>query len=138
MGENTEFTNELHSEYSKSCEKKMLFGFIPIHKAASDKTFLVFNTACFGDNLVCNSLCQNIKRIYPDSKIVFIADKPFAEVAQHQKDVDEVVIYDKKGEHKGLKGFIKFIKDFKYKNAYEKLIGSLNRENVEENGNFTR
>ena len=26
----------------------------------------------------------------------------------------------------------------KYKNAYEKLIGSLNRENVEENGNFTR
>jgi hypothetical protein len=26
----------------------------------------------------------------------------------------------------------------KYKNAYEKLIGSLKRENVEENGNFTR
>ncbi len=107
----------------------MLFGLIPVCKTPSTKTFLVFNTACFGDNLVCNALCQNIKRIYPDSKVVFIADKPFADVARHQKDVDDVVIYDKKGEHKGLSGMLKFIRSFKYKNAYAAIITYRNVRN---------
>ena len=93
------------------------------------KVFLVFNTACFGDNLICNSLCQNIKRIYPDSKIVFIADKPFYEAAKYQKDVDDVIIYDKKGKNKGIFGFLKFISDFPYKNAYAAFITYKNMRN---------
>ena len=103
-----------------------------IHKSNQDetKTFLVFNTACFGDNLVCNALCQNIKKIYPDSKVVFIVNRPFLEVAKYQKDVDDVVIYDKKGEHKGLKGFFKFLKNFKYKNSYAAFITYRNVRNV--------
>lgn len=107
----------------------ILFGFLPICKQPVNKTFLIFNTACFGDNLVCNALCQNIKRIYPESKIVFIVNKPFADVARHQKDVDEIIIYDKKGEHKGLKGLFKFIKSFKYKNAYAAIITYRNVRN---------
>lgn len=87
-----------------------------------EKVFLVFNTACFGDGLVCNSLCQNIKRIYPDSKIVFIVNKPFYEVAKYQKDVDDVVILDKKGEHRGIKGILNFVKSFPYKNAYASFL----------------
>lgn len=82
-----------------------------------DNIFLVFNTACFGDVLLCNSLCQNIKHIYPSSKVVFIVDKPFYEVAKYQKDVDEVVVFDKRGEHSGLKGILKFVKEFPYKKA---------------------
>ena len=77
-----------------------------------EKVFLVFNTACFGDSIVCNSLCQNIKRLYPESKLIFIADKPFYDVAKYQKDVDEVIVYDKKGVHKGFLGLLKFIHDF--------------------------
>ena len=76
------------------------------------KIFLIFNTACFGDVLLCNSLCQNIKNIYKNSKIVFIVDKQWEEVAKYQECVDEVFIYDKKGVNKGLLGFIKFIKSF--------------------------
>ncbi len=83
-----------------------------------DKVFLVFNTACFGDVLLCNTLCQNIKLNYPDAKVVFITDKPFASVAEFQKDVDEVIVYDKRGEHKGFGGMLKFIKDFPYKKPY--------------------
>lgn len=88
----------------------------------NQKVFLVFNTACIGDCLVCNSLCQNIKKLYPNSKVVFIVNKPFYEVAKYQKDVDDVVVYDKNGKNKGLKGFIKFLKDFKYKNPYASFI----------------
>lgn len=87
-------------------------------KSLQNKTFLVFNTAAFGDMLLCNSLCQNIKLIYPKSEIVFIVDKPYYEIAKLQKDIDDVVVFDKKGEHKGIIGLIKFIKDFKYKNPF--------------------
>lgn len=65
----------------------------------TEKLFLVFNTACFGDVLLCNALCQNIKLLYPNSRVVFIVNKPYYEAAKFQKDVDDVVIFDKKEEH---------------------------------------
>ena len=85
---------------------------------AESKVFLVFNTAYFGDVLLCNTLCQNIKLIYPDSKVVMVVDKPFYEVAKYQKDVDDVVIFDKKGEQKDFKGIVKFVLEFPYKKPY--------------------
>lgn len=94
-----------------------------------EKIFLIFNTSCFGDVLICNSLCQNIKRLYPNSKTVFIVNKPFYEAAKGQDCVDEVIIYDKKGEHKGIKGFFKFIKDFKYKHPDVSIIAYKNTRN---------
>ena len=63
-----------------------------------NKTFLVFNTACFGDVLLCNSLVQNIKIAFPNSKVLFVCDKPWVDVAKYQEGVDEVLVYDKKGE----------------------------------------
>jgi ADP-heptose:LPS heptosyltransferase len=99
-------------------------------KGTSQKIFLVFNTACFGDVLLCNSLCQNIKLEYPDSKIVFICDKPYADVAKYQKDVDEVVVYDKKGVHKGFRGFIRFLLEFPYKKPYASFVAYPNLRNV--------
>ena len=80
-----------------------------------ENIFLVINTSFFGDVLLCNSLCQNIKINYPKSKIVFIVNDPFEDAAKFQKDVDEVIVYDKKGKNKGLFGLIKFIIDFPYK-----------------------
>lgn len=96
---------------------------------SKEKIFLIFNTSCFGDVLICNSLCQNIKRLYPNSKTVFIVNKPFFEAAKGQECVDEVIIYDKKGEHKGIKGFFKFIKDFKYKKPDVSIIAYKNTRN---------
>lgn len=93
------------------------------------KIFLVFNTSCFGDVLLCNSLCQNIKRLFPNSKTIFVCDKPYFEVAKYQKDVDDVVIYDKRGKHKGLIGFVKFLLKFKYKKAYASFVTYRNVRN---------
>ena len=77
------------------------------------KHFLVINTSFFGDTLLTNPLCQNIKLLYPDSKITFIVNKPFYEVAQYSAGVDKVIPYDKKGIHHGLKGAWKFYKKYK-------------------------
>ncbi len=93
------------------------------------KNFVIFNTACFGDVLLCNSLVQNIKNIFPESRVIFVCDKNWEDVAKYQEGVDEVIIYDKKGAHRGFFGFIKFIKDFKYKNIYASFITYKNERN---------
>lgn len=84
-----------------------------------EKTFLIVNLSCFGDVLLTNSLCQNLKISYPNSKIIFCVDKPFEDVAKYQKDVDEVIIFDKKDKQKGLLGLIKFAQKNKYKNKID-------------------
>lgn len=98
-------------------------------KYDTQKVFVVFNTGCFGDVLLCNSLCQNIKNIFPDSKVIFITAKNWDIIAQNQPCVDEVIIYDKKGIHKGLGGLLKFIKEFKYKNIYASFVTYKNERN---------
>ena len=93
------------------------------------KNFVIFNTACFGDVLLCNSLVQNIKNIFPEARVIFVCDKKWEDVVKYQDGVDEVIIYDKKGKNKGLFGFIKFIKNFKYKNIYASFITYKNERN---------
>lgn len=85
------------------------------------KTFLVVNTSFFGDTLLTSPLCRNIKLECPDSRIIFMVNKPFAEVARYMDGVDEVLCYDKKGEHKGLSGFFHFYNTYKapYKNKID-------------------
>jgi ADP-heptose:LPS heptosyltransferase len=85
------------------------------------KTFLIINTSYFGDTLLTDPLCRNIKQEYPNSKIIFMVNKPFVQVAKYMDGVDEVLCYDKKGEHKGLTGFLRFFNTYKakYKNRVD-------------------
>lgn len=99
------------------------------NKRNHESTFLVFNTACLGDVLLCNCLIQNIKNIYPNSKVIFIADKTYQDIARYQMGVDDVIVFDKKNLHKGLLGLIKFIKDFPYKKADYSIITYRNERN---------
>lgn len=87
---------------------------------ASLKTFLIVNTSFFGDTLLTDPLCRNIKLEYPTAKIIFMVNKPFLEVAKYMDGVDEVLAYDKKGEHKGLTGFFYFYQ--RYKRQYKNKI----------------
>ena len=83
------------------------------------KTFLIINLSYFGDVLLTNSLCQNIKKNYPDSKVVFCVNKNFYEAAKNQVCVDDVICMDKCGEHKGFLGLIKFILNCPYRNKID-------------------
>ena len=84
----------------------------------SEKVFIIFSTALFGDVILCNSLCQNIKHFIPDSKVIMVVRKEYKDAALYQKDVDDVVVFDKDGEHKGFWGRIKFVLKFPYKQPY--------------------
>ncbi|WP_371372142.1 glycosyltransferase family 9 protein [Sporomusa aerivorans] len=76
------------------------------------KNFLVINTSYFGDVLLTDTLCQNIKTEYPDSRIVFLVNKPFYEAARYLAGVDEVICLDKQGKHRGLWGIVQFLKQY--------------------------
>lgn len=81
----------------------------------SEKIFIITNFLFFGDTLLTNTLCYNIKKYYPNSKIIFLTSKPFKEAAQYQKYVDEAYELDKRGEHKSIKSLYKFAQNFPYK-----------------------
>ncbi len=83
-----------------------------------EKVFVIINSYLVGDILLANSLVQNIKRIYEDSKVVMLTNKTFYDLSKYQKDVDDVIIWDRHGEHKGFFGMFKFIKEFPYKKVF--------------------
>lgn len=80
------------------------------------KTFLIINLSDFGDVLLTNALCRSIKAEYPDSKVVFLVNKPYYEVARYMHSVDDVLSLDKRGKHKGLLGLLRFVFNCKLKN----------------------
>lgn len=80
------------------------------------KIFLIINLSFFGDVLLSNTLCQNIKREYPDSRIIFLVNTPFYEAAKYQKNVDDVICMNKRKEHRGLFGLLRFAFTCKYRN----------------------
>ena len=93
------------------------------------KVFIIFNTACIGDMLVTNTLVQNIKHYYPASKIVFVCNKPYRDVALYQDGVDDVVIFDKKKD-KSLAGIVKFAWNFPYKRPFASFVTYSNERNL--------
>ncbi len=85
----------------------------------NQKTFLIVNLSYLGDVLVTNSLCRNLKKEYPDSKIVFLVNKPLYEAAKYQEGVDDVIYIDKRNEQKGFWGLLKFAFSCKYRNQID-------------------
>lgn len=75
-------------------------------KNKTNPTFAVVALGYLGDTVLIEPLCHNIRNNFPNSKIIAIISKPFAEVALGFESVDEVYEFEK---HK--KGFFKFIKD---------------------------
>ena len=84
-----------------------------------EKIFLIVNLSFFGDILLTNALCQNIKKYFPNSKIVFLVDKKFEEAAKYQKDVDFVISIDKRRKHRSLLGLFRFVFNSPYKNKID-------------------
>ena len=82
------------------------------------KTFVVINTHFIGDTILTDSLVQNIKRIYENSKVVMVTTPLVAEIAGCLKGVDEVYVWDRFKKDKGFWNTLKFIWKFPYKRPY--------------------
>lgn len=85
---------------------------------AKKNTFVIINSYFIGDILLTNSLVQNIKRLFPDSKVVSLTSPKLVDIAKYQQGVDDVIVWDRKGEHKNFINMLNFAWKFPYKDIY--------------------
>lgn len=79
------------------------------------QNFAIIGLGWLGDTLLSDGVCKNIKQYNPEAKITFIVLKTFADIPKLIHEVDKIVLFDKKDEHKGLLGYFKFSRLFKNK-----------------------
>lgn len=75
-----------------------------------------------GDTLLVEAMCRNIKQNILNSNILFFVNEPFKEIPLGFESVDKIYSYDKKKKHKGITGYIKFLKAINEKNIDYAII----------------
>lgn len=71
---------------------------------------LVFNPSFIGDSILTTPLLKYLKHKIPESKVYFCVRPESAPLFRNLDFIDEVVVYDKRKEDKGLIGIVKFAK----------------------------
>jgi len=74
------------------------------------RRILVIQTAFIGDVVLSLPLVQVLRKNFPTAKIDFMLIPRTAELLRNHPDVDELIIFDKKGKDKGIKGIIKMVR----------------------------
>ena len=93
------------------------------------KTFLFMQMAGLGDIIIASQACQDIKRFYRNSKIIFVVPEGLKMAAEGIKEVDEIYEYDKFGKHKSFWGTLKFIFSIKHKGKIDYSFTTFDTDN---------
>jgi heptosyltransferase-2 len=72
--------------------------------SASWDRVLVLQTSFIGDTVLTLPLLSEIKRRYPHGRLSFFCTPQGQELARHCAAVDEIIVDDKRGEHRGVSG----------------------------------
>lgn len=81
-----------------------------------EKRILIIQTAFIGDVVLTIPLLKVLKESQNDIEIDFLCITETSNILYGNPSVNEIIIYDKKGTDKGLKGLIKIIKKIRGKN----------------------
>jgi len=73
------------------------------------KRILIIHTAFIGDIILATPLIPAIKKEFTDCLIDFITIPASKNLLECENDLNQLIIFDKKGEHKGYKGLKKII-----------------------------
>ena len=76
---------------------------------------LVIHTAFIGDIVLSTPLIQRLKDMYPESEIDYLTLPSNQSVISNNPNLNEILLYDKKGKDKGIKGFLRVLKILKPK-----------------------
>lgn len=77
------------------------------------KKILVRGTNWIGDAVMTTPALTALRAQFPDAEIVMLANPLVAELFQFHPSVDRVMIYDRKGYHRGAAGFIRIVKELR-------------------------
>jgi heptosyltransferase-2 len=73
------------------------------------KNILIVNVNWIGDALFSTPFIRAVREAYPDSRIACLLHPRCREVLEGNARIDEIIIYDEEGRHKGLFGKLKLI-----------------------------
>ncbi len=77
---------------------------------------LLIQTAFIGDVILTTPMIHNLKRIYPGSTLHVMVKPEAKSLLKDNPDVDKLVVIDKKGEHRGPGGMVRFLKEIRAQN----------------------
>jgi ADP-heptose:LPS heptosyltransferase len=69
------------------------------------KTIAIINLGYIGDVVNASPVCTELKKAYPESRLIFITVPSSIETAKCLPNIEEVIAFDRYNKHKGLKIF---------------------------------
>ena len=82
---------------------------------------LIIHTAFIGDIVLSTPLIQKIRDIYPESEIDYLTLPGNKSIISNNPNLRDIILYDKKGADKGIKGFFRILKIIK-NNKYDLAV----------------
>lgn len=77
---------------------------------------LVIHTAFIGDIVLSTPMLRKLKDVYPESDITYVTTPAGASILRNNPNISEIIEYDKRGKHKGIRGIYQLGKRLKYEN----------------------
>ncbi len=81
---------------------------------------LVIQTAFIGDAILTLPMLQKLREVYPESELDVISNPMASEIFSSSPVINNVIVLDKRGEHKSIFSLVRFARKLKEKN-YTKL-----------------
>ena len=82
---------------------------------------MIIHTAFIGDIVLSTPLIKKLRDTYPKAEITYLTTPVGASILRNNPHLNHIIEYDKKGEHKGIKGFWAIAKKLKME-AYNLVI----------------
>ncbi|MBC2850691.1 glycosyltransferase family 9 protein [Cetobacterium sp. 8H] len=77
---------------------------------------LIIHTAFIGDIALSTPLLKRVKEVYPEAKITYVTTPVGASLLRNNPNITEIIEYDKRGHHSGLKGILELGRRLRYEN----------------------
>ena len=77
---------------------------------------LIIHIAFIGDIVLSTPLIKKIKDTYPDSDITYVTTPSGEAILKNNPHLNNIIVYDKRGEHKGISGVWLLGKRLRYEN----------------------
>lgn len=78
--------------------------------------FLVVPKGFIGDFILMSPVFRALKESYPDGRIVLLAPPALADYAGRNECIDEVIVFDRRTEFRGIRGLVRFAKVIQARN----------------------
>jgi len=73
----------------------------------------VIQTAYIGDVVLATPLAEAVKQTLPGAEVTFVVIPATANLVEHHRFVDRVLVFDKRGNHRGLRGLRRFARNLR-------------------------